>query len=170
MATRKRTSTTKSADPSLFELPRLASLQPPTFPSFKELAARDRTEQLQPPKSRRLLDLFDGTLGDLTQLLEDFHRFPDKYGKESQGLLEQLASGSKSVEQLNPHDRRLLNLATFDYHQAPAPKKPDPVQRAASLAKGTTTRRRRVKSSKIEKPRPGIDVPVTELPAYWWMS
>jgi hypothetical protein len=170
MTTRKRTSKSKPEGTSLEELPALSPPQPPTFPSFKELVELDTTEQLQPQKSRRLLDLFDGTLGDLTPLLEDFRRSPEKYGNESQSLLEQLESGNKSVGQLNSHERRLLNLATFDYHQAPSPKRPNPVQRAAASSAGTTTRKQRLKHRKTEKPRPGVDIPVTELPAYWWMS
>jgi len=173
MTTKKPSSDTNSTAQSLVKLPSIPSLQPPEpprFPSFNELVSMDREEQLQPKKSRRLLDLFDGTLGDPTLLAEDFRRHPEKYGKESHEFLEQLASGTKSVEHLNEHERRLLNLATFDYHQAPAPKKTDPIQRAAAASSKNGTGRRRVRRANRPKPRPGIDVPVTELPAYWWMQ
>lgn len=173
MITKKRSSATRPTAPKLEGLPNIPSLQspePPTFPSFKELVELDRMEQLQPQQSRRLLDLFDGTLGDPTPLVEDFRAHPEKYGNESHEFLEQLASGTKSVKHLSTNERRLLNLATFDYHQALPPKKPSPIQRAAAAASPKGQVKQRVRRAQKPKPRPGIDVPVTELPAYWWMS
>lgn len=158
--------------PSMPSISPLLPLEPPQFPSFKELVELDKDEQLQPQKRRRILDLFDGTLGDPTPLVDDFQRHPEKYGTESHELLGQLASGTKSIEHLNDHERRILNLATFDYHQTLPPKKAtDPIKKVTAKMTGTPTRRQRIRR-KVQKPkpRPGIDVPATELPAYWWLQ
>lgn len=175
MPTEKPSSATNSTAQSLERLPSIPNLlppEPPQFPSFKELVELDRAEQLQPQKTRRLSDLFDGTLGDPTLLVADFQRHPEKYGEESQEFLGQLASGTKSIKHLTSHERHLLNLATFDYYQTPTPKpKVTTAQRAATKLTGKPTRRKRIRR-KVQKPkpRPGVDVPVTELPVYWWMQ
>jgi len=153
---------------SIVNLPSLKPLEaltPPKFQTFDELVEEDRKEQLH-PQTRKEMDLFDGILGDPTLLVSDYQRHPEKYGAETHGLLEQLMQGSKSIERLTTHERRLLNLATFDYYQAVPPKKEVP--------KPTKTPDRRAakqrEAPKKEKPRPGVDVPVTELPAYWWLQ
>lgn len=155
--------TTRSPSPPkpdcLVGLPPIQPPMPPAFPAFEELVAEDA--QRQPPTAKKLSDLFDGTLGDLTLLVSDYQRSPEKYGEAEQALLEQLMHGSKSLGRLSSSERLILNMATLNYHQADRPqrvRKPDPPRKPT-----------RAKPRKRQEPRPGLDVPVTELPAYWWL-
>lgn len=170
---RKRSSVTRQQEsqPELRKLPELQPPEAPRFPTFQELVDLDATTSMETGR-RRLSDLFDGTLGDQTRLVEDFQRSPEKYGEECQELLQRLASGKSSVDQLNDHDRRLLNLATFDYHQTPPPKKTPTIKKPGVSMEAKPRRRTGLfnkERAQTQKPRPGIDVPVTELPAYWWL-
>jgi hypothetical protein len=168
MTTKQPLSEEPSTTTSLTSLQPLVAPPPPCFPTFSELVEQDSQEQGK-PKTRRLADLFDGVLGDQTLLVSDYQRHPEKYGEEVRGLLEQLMQGSKSAEHLTTSERRLLNLATFDYFQAAPLKKEPPVTHGSNKAKPRTQAPRKA-APKREKPRPGIDVPVTELPAYWWLQ
>jgi hypothetical protein len=154
-------------------LPEVPPLEAPQFPTFQELVDLEATTTRE-TGSRRLSDLFDGTLGDQTRLVEDFQRNPEKYGEECHGLLRRLESGSSSVDHLSPEDRRLLNLATFDFHQTAPPKKPATTPKKSPVSMQAKPRQRTGRFNKVrvetQKPRPGIDVPVTELPVYWWLS
>jgi hypothetical protein len=137
-------------------------LLPPVFPTLQELAIEQEIQQRTPPTRKRLLDLFDGTLGDLAPLLADFSLHPEKYGADQTQLLEQLASGSTSLEQLSPTDRLVLNLAVLDYN-API------VQKTAAQSKKPATQ----ESSDYndEEPEDQLDDFVeTELPAHWWLG
>jgi hypothetical protein len=170
---KERSSTTQqtTSQPGLTSLPEVPPLEAPQFPTFQELVDLDATS-MKATGNRPLSDLFDGTLGDQTRLVEDFQRHPEKYGEESHDLLQRLASGSSSVDHLSPTDRRLLNLATFDFHQAVPPKKPPtPKKSTTSMQNKPLQRTGRFNKPKvkIQKPRPGVDVPVTELPVYWWL-
>lgn len=167
MTTKQPLSEEQLTTTSLTSLPPLKAPPPPCFPTFSELVELDKQEQEQP--RRRLADLFDGVLGDQTLLVSDYQKYPEKYGEEVRGLLEQLMQGSKSAEHLTTSDRRLLNLATFDYFQTPPLKKEPPVTHGSNKAKPRAQAPRKVAPQR-EKPRPGIDVPVTELPAYWWLQ
>lgn len=169
MTTKRSLPKTPSESTELTSLPKIEPPSPLKFPTFAELV---ELEQNQPPTTgrRKMNDLFDGVLGDVTLLLADFQDHPEKYGKETHGLLEQLMSGSTSIEQLSASERRLLNLATFDYYQAVPRKQPDHPARAAATPQLTRRQRRIKQKAERPRPRPGIDVPVTELPAYWWMS
>jgi hypothetical protein len=140
-------------------------LTPPAFPTFSELVEADTLQTQQ--KSKRLTDLFDGTLGDLTLLVSDYQEHPDKYEASVKDLLEQLMHGSKLLEHLSSSDRLLLNIATLCYHQA-APPPPARTANAPRRKLDKTSKAR--KNQKQQKPRPGTDVPVTELPAYWWLQ
>lgn len=165
----KRSSPPTSSDSTeLVSLPKIEPLSPLRFPTFAELVEEDRAKQETSSVSRKLNGLFDGMLGDVTPLLADYQEHPEKYGKETHNLLEQLMSGSTSVAQLTTTERRLLNLATFDFFQQ-TPSKPKERQTAAPPARGAGRAARKVRESKRPGPRPGIDVPETELPAYWWL-
>ena len=152
-------------DLSLTRLDPLPELEPPAplkFPTFQEVVDLEIQQQQMGTESRRLLDLFDGTLSDQTPLIDDFQRHPEKYGEETHELLGLLASGNKSVGHLTPHERRLLNLATLDFHQGPTqPKVPIPARQKA------TQKPARMKNA--PRPRSRINsVPDTQLPAFWW--
>ena len=162
--------------------PKIEPLSPPTFPTFQQLVEAERVSQQSTSSiPKKMNDLFDGILGTLEPLLADFQASPEKYGEETHELLGQLILGSKSLEQLSANERRLLNLATFDFYQAPKPKPSEPLVKEAAAedeededpidefdeeAEG----RWASKNEKGRGPIPGVDVPVTELPAYWWLS
>lgn len=169
MTTKQPLSEEPSTTTSLTSLPPLTPPSPPRFLTFSEMVELDAQQQQEQPKTRRLTDLFDGVLGDQTLLVSDYQRHPEKYGEEVRGLLEHLMQGSRSVEHLTTSERRLLNLATFDYFQAVPPKKEPPVTHGSNKAKPRAQVPHKT-ASKKEKPRPGLDVPVTELPAYWWLQ
>ena len=170
-STRRSTSRENVPVPGLTCLPEIQPPIFPEFPTFQELV-KQHEESSSETVSRRLSDLFDGTLGDQTRLVEDFQKYPEKYGEECRELLQRLESGSASVKHLNPNDRRLLNLATLDYHQSVPPKKSPTPENSTAKESRPVQRVQRVKRQKppIERPRPGLDVPVTELPVYWWLS
>lgn len=134
-------------------------LLPPVFPTLQELAAEHEIQQRTPPTRKRLLDLFDGTLGDLAPLLEDFSLHPEKYGVDQTLLLERLASGSTSLEQLSKSDRLVLNLAVFDYNLPAPPKASAPSKKPATV------------TQESEEPEDQLDDFIeTELPAHWWLK
>lgn len=171
MTTKQPLSEEQLTTTELTSLPPLTAPSPPVFPTFTELVEMDLQEQAAPTKARRLSDLFD-LLKDQNLLLSDYQRYPEKYGEEVHELLGQLMQGSKSAERLTPSDRRLLNIATFDYFQSVPPKKPKPVtngSRKAPVVAEAKPTKAWLKADN-EKPRPGADVPVTELPAYWWLQ
>jgi len=167
---------------ALPSLPKIEPLSPPTFPTFQQLVEADRVSQQSTSSvPKKMNDLFDGILGTLEPLLADFQENPEKYGEETHELLGQLTLGSKSLEQLSPNERRLLNLATFDFYQAPKPKpaeEPELLVKEAEAEDEDTldeleeeaVERLAAKNGEGRGPIPGVDVPVTELPAYWWLS
>ena len=166
MTTKKPSSKELSPDsslPFLEPLKPLEPLSPPTFPRFTDLVEEDAMRQTQPTKTRAPTDLFSGFLGNHLPLIEDFQRHPEKYGTETHELLELLMHGSRSVEQLNANERRLLNLATLDYYQS-TPKKP--AEKRTTLSKTATTKSR---VPRIRKPRPQRTARA-ELPSFWWES
>lgn len=142
---------------------------PPTFPTLQELALEAEIAARTPPTRRRLLDLFDGTLGDLAPLLADFSLHPEKYGADQTQLLEQLASGSISVERLNPSQRLVLNLAVLDFLKATPLE--EPPTRKTKQAAAESEDLDADESYKNEEPetQPG-ESPETELPAHWWLQ
>jgi hypothetical protein len=137
------------------------TLLPPVFPTLQELIVEQEIQQRTPPTRQRLLDLFDGTLGDLAPLLEDFNLHPEKYGAAQTLLLEQLTSGSTSLEQLSKSDRSVLNLAVLDFN-APAP-----VKLAAPAKKPPAQEGSPYEDEEPEEPFD--DFVETELPAHWWL-
>jgi hypothetical protein len=136
-------------------------LLPPAFPTMQELIMEQEIQQRTPPSRQRLLDLFDGLLGDLAPLLEDFSLHPEKYGAAQAQLLEQLASGSMSLEQLTKNDRSVLNLAVFDYTTPAVPKPPAATKQAAAEEDD--------EDYDIEEPEDQFDIVETELPTHWWL-
>jgi hypothetical protein len=149
----------KSSSPDT-ELPFLRPLEPPTFPSFPTL--KEMAEERERAQKREETGLFDGLLGgNVGALYEDWIRHPDKYERRTSELLTQLASGSRSLKELTPEERRLLDSAVVAYAQAPALRRAP--RRALSQPKQARKRTKRV------EPVPGRDVPITEMPPYWWV-
>lgn len=149
---------------------------PPSFPTLAEVVQEAEIAGRQQPMHRRLLDLYDGVVGDLSQLLEDYYQSPQKYGEQQGELLERLASGSASLTELSKSDRLVLNLAVIDY-LASTPEKPVEQVKVANRAE---TRSEHEDSdgdenyedydkSKEPETRAG-GVPDDELPAHWWRS
>ena len=166
MTTNKPSLNKLSTAMALRSLPPLEPPSPPHFPTLEEVVQLAAEEK--PPQRQRLLGLFDGLLGDPIHMLEDFSRHPEKYGSESHELLGQLLSGSTSLKQLSDAERRILDLATFDYLQNPQPKTKQ-AQALKPPSSSVKTPKELQKELERQKPRPGVDVPVTELPAYWWL-
>lgn len=169
MTTNERSLSKLSIATAPKSLPPLEPPPPPHFPTLEEVVQLASEEVYQRP-ARRALGLFDGLLGDPTPMLEDFSRHPERYGAEGHDLLGRLLSGSTSLKQLSDEERRILDLATFDFMQNPQPQ--GQTKQAQALKPMTssveTPKELRAKLEK-QKPRPGVDVPVTELPAYWWL-
>lgn len=142
---------------------------PPVFPTLQELVTEQEIAARTPSTRHRLLDLFDGTLGDLAPLLEDFSLHPEKYGVDQTQLLEQLASGSTSLELLNPSQRLVLNLAVLDFN-CPVPNVEPVQQKTASKQDNDEDEVEENEEHKSEESeaQPG-EVPETELPTHWWL-
>lgn len=163
--------------PQGLELP-----SPPQFPSFQALVDEDlKASQTPATLSKKLNDLFDGFLGTLDPLLADYQASPEKYGVETHDLLEQLIHGTKSLEQLSTIERHYLNLATFDFFGVAKPKAEPPRRPVTEPADEEAEQEAEDEADEYEKtagqdakkpeaPIPGVDVPVTELPAYWWLQ
>lgn len=128
----------------------------PAFPTFEQLVQESQT-----PEQKRSPGLFESLLNNPAVLYEDFLKNPEKYDPALEKLLMELATGNKKLKGLSPEETTLLDRSTLDYAQAtPKPPARPSVPRPSIAESG---------APKEEKPRPGIDVPVTELPAYWWV-
>lgn len=167
----------------LLSLPKLEPPSPLRFPTFQELLEEELANQppISPTPSPPKNDLFAGMLGTLDPLLADYQASPEKYDASAAELLEQLTHGSKSLEQLSTTERQLLNLATLDFFSTPKPKVEEPWPLSAEPAEEEADprdeedqdeedARASADTKKPEAPVPGVDVPVTELPAYWWLQ
>ncbi len=142
---------------------------PPVFPTMTELVLEAQVEARKAPMTRRLLDLYDGTLGDPAPLLEDFVQHPQKYGEEQAHLLEQLMSGSTSIPLLSKTERLVLNLAVIDY-MAPVPPTPAPVVKTAQKRSHDEDDDEYELEKNGEPETRAGEMPETELPAHWWLN
>ncbi len=180
MSTKKSSPHALSETMELRSLPAIEPPSPPQFPTFQQLVEAATESQPATGSSRKLNDLFDGMLGTLDPLLADYRETPEKYGEETHALLEQLTHGMTSLERLSTTERMLLNRATFDYYQSVPPKieapKPQPTESESELEKLAEYEEEvevtddAPSETKGPGPVPGVDVPVTELPAYWWLN
>lgn len=153
----------------------LEPLLPPVFPTLQELAMEQEIAARTPPTRQRLLDLFDGTLGDLAPLLEDFSLHPEKYGADQTQLLQQLESGSTSLELLNPNQRLVLNLAVLDFNSpvpfVESPQLPKTASGSSSDEDEEYSTEEESEEYKHKEPEAQSDeMPETELPTHWWLS
>ncbi len=139
--------------PKMEAFPKFPGFQP--FPTLEDLALEDPTLG-----QKRSPGLFESLLNNPAVLYEDFLKSPEKYDPALERLLTELATGNKKLKALSAAESTLLDRATLDYAQAVPPKPSAPRAAAGGARKAPR---------KEEKPRPGIDVPVTELPAYWWV-
>ena len=161
MSTWKDSSLTESLEP-------LAPLLAPSFPKFHELVNPKTFEvarEVGPSVSSQPQGLFNGLLrDDFATLYQDATENPSKYDEQTVGLLMQLMQGAIKVRELTEAERRLLDKATIDFasYVSPkaAPKKVPPPPAQTSSDKTPVT----------APPTPGIDVPETDTPAFWWLQ
>lgn len=137
-------------------------LTPPNFPKFPTLEELLRVAP-EPSTRRKELGLFDGILGDLTPLLDDYARTPEKYEEDARTLLDRLASGSTSLTRLSAQEKRTLDLATLDFAghaPARAEKKATP-----EFHSGHSPLREYLEKRPEARERPTT---ITELEPFWW--
>lgn len=171
MTTKPSSSFKKLSAQAIESIRPLEPALPPAFPTFQEMVLEDAIAARTPATSRRLLDLFDGTLGDLAPLLADFNQYPEKYEAAQTQLLQRLESGSTSIEQLSQSERLVLNFAVLDYLTPPVVKPPAPEPPLAKQAAAERDEWDDSDAYKNEEPgtQPG-ESPETELPAHWWLQ
>lgn len=150
-------STTREAWPgasALISLMPLPSPQTPTFPRFSEVIGE--TARVEPPKKRGLfLDL----VGRPEVLLHDYLDNPERYGQpELYPLLQDLVTGTKSLDSLTDPEMRILDAATVDFSQAKTPRKEQAKQETAP------TRPVYNEPKAVEQPDS-----LKDAPAYWWL-
>lgn len=130
----------------------LPSLEPLSFPSFPSLVELAEETPVKMEKG-----MFETFLNDPAQIYQDALSDPAKYEAGVLELSSSLLQGRK-LKELTPEEMRLLDRATLSFVQvprtAPAPTKPRPQPKPVVVE---------------EKPTPGVDVPMTELPAFWWV-
>lgn len=105
--------------------------------------------------------LFHSMLGgNLTALLDDLMRDPERYTEQERALLQELASGGKDLKALSAEEARLLNQITLSFASFRPPKtpptapKPPPVKEPTLVAEAT-------------KEDDGLDI--DDLPPFWWL-
>lgn len=90
---------------------------------------------------------------------------PEKYNAQAVVLLNEMLDGKKSTKSLTDEERRLLDQATLDFATYTPPKQAAPLPARALPARVA----RESEGTEDAEPTPGVDVPVTEAPAYWWL-
>lgn len=144
---------------------RLVSPTFPHFPRFREMVHPTTFELAEPiAETKRPQGLFAGLLSGHTEVLfEDATAHPEKYDASVVPLLTAILQGERKQGELTEQELHLLDKATLDFatYVPPAPTKKAPV--------AVVRKRLAVVEAEEEPPTPGIDVPVTDLPAYWWL-
>lgn len=137
--------------PKLFDL-----VHPKTF----ELSNEETGSSSDP---QRNVGLFEGLLRNQYEVLaQDAEDSPEKYDPKVLVLLREILEQKKSVKSLSDVDRALLDRATLDFATFIPPKKKETAPPPPT--------RPRVREVVSEDPIPGVDVPVTDVPAYWWLK
>ena len=147
-------------------LPPLTAYQ---FPKFDSIVDPKTFELLVPhevAEAPRPQGLFEALLKDHVEILaSDAIEEPEKYNPQVISILREMLDGKKSSKSLTASERRLLDQATLDFATYTAPK---PVVQPPR--KELPARVKQEESSEEGTPVPGIDVPITEAPAYWWLK
>lgn len=160
-----RPSNDSSTQSSLTSLPTTRAYQ---FPKLNEIVDPVTMEVLLPSESPEPVQpqgLFNGLMrGHVEILAQDILDHPERYSPEALTLVQQILERQKSLETLAPSERSVLDRATLDFATFVPPsvkherKPPPPKPRV------------RTQVAAVEEPVPGVDVPVTEMPAYWWLK
>jgi hypothetical protein len=80
-----------------------------------ELVEQDKNPPVVSSTKRE--GLFSALLGDPEILLHDLLSDPSKYEEGVSNLVQDLASGQRSINDLEPHEMELLDRATIDFSQ-----------------------------------------------------
>jgi hypothetical protein len=157
---------TTTSSESLLRLEALPSLK---FPKWDEIVDKKTFEVLIPhelgeaPKPQ---GLFSALLKDHVEILAtDAIEEPEKYNPEAVELLNEMLGGKKSPQSLTDSERRLLDQATLDFATYTPRKQAVPAPSRALPARAA----KETESTEDAEPIPGVDVPVTEAPAFWWL-
>lgn len=153
-------SPTKSPGSALLSLMQLHPLVPPRFPTLSELTSPSTVSPVPSPQG-----LFVSLVGDPNVLFDDWLRSPEKYEPEVEGLLMELISGRRRLEDLAQWERETLDRATLDYNRktsssppssSPTTSSETELQKTSSDDSETPTRER--------EPEPEREIPPDLLP------
>lgn len=152
-------------------LPRVEAPLPPAFPTLTEQLKTLEESAVTLSARRPVVDIFDGLLGDLSPLLEDYSLYPQKYGELQSQLLERLASGSTSLRLLTPSEKQFLNLAVLDYAgpnpvDLPTPSAAPAPPKEAADDSGPDELSQEEQDLETEKSEALRDA---ALPTFWWL-
>lgn len=150
----------------------LPSLPENQFPTFQELVDQ---ELIEPPEPSQNSGLFFQLVGDPAVLYREYLDDPDRFDEEAGLLLQQLYSGLKTLEQLDPEEAEILNRATAEYAQySPKQEKPSGPQRP-SLPRSVTPSDDEPEipwTEHVQGPSlPTLDTPISlpdSAPTFWW--
>lgn len=98
------------------------SLPAPAFPTFSELVQREADERAN-PKTERTKGLFEALIGDPRILYQELLEDPNRFDSSASQVIQELATGARKLEDLNPEEHELLNAATLDFSR---PRRPQP--------------------------------------------
>jgi hypothetical protein len=141
-----------------------------TFPKWDEIVDPKTFEVLIPHEMGEAPEpqgLFSALLKDHVEILAtDALEGPDKYNPQAVELLNEMLDGKKSTKSLTDTERKILDQATLDFASYTPPKQV-PTQPVRALPVRAVKAR---EDTEDADPTPGVDVPVTEAPAYWWLK
>jgi len=137
-------------------LPPSLALLAPTFPSFTALVSMSDLPQKGPQRD----GLFGALLRDPRVLLQDLLANPEKYEDGVASLVQELAAGSRKLDDLAPAEVELLDRATVDFNQPTRRREvspdPTPVQRTTE--------------PDVEYTAPKAAPSLNGLEPYWWLK
>jgi hypothetical protein len=159
--------------PSFTALSSLKPLSPPSFPNFPKFptlkdCARLAGEEEQQRLERKPDGIYENILGNPALLYNDLLKNPDRYEDGVQELLSRLIMGAGTSE-LEEEERALLSRATLQYVSTDPPKPPRPEGKSTASKKPPRAKASEP-SPRKKRPRPGKDVPVTEMRPFWWLD